>query len=77
MLDAHASGKLTGTKLDNAMAGMAADYVTARVKSRTLSPEQESAYSLRAAAAQACFAQGCILATLSCFAACTYIISCI
>ena len=41
------------------MAGVAAEYAATRVKSRTLSPEQESAYSLRAAAAQVCF----ILAT--------------
>ena len=37
------------------MAGMAAEYAAARVKSHTLSPEQESAYSLRAAAAQVSF----------------------
>lgn len=37
------------------MAGLAAEYAAARVKSRTLSPEQENAYSLRAAAAQVSF----------------------
>lgn len=51
-LDAHASGKLTGSKLDSAMAGTAAEYAAARAKRRTLSPEQESAFSLRTAAAQ-------------------------
>lgn len=53
-LDAQASGKLSRAKLDNAMAGMAADYAAVRAKSRTLSPEQESAFGLRAAAAQVC-----------------------
>ncbi|KAL3134162.1 hypothetical protein ABBQ32_008577 [Trebouxia sp. C0010 RCD-2024] len=52
-LDAQASGKLSRAKLDNAMAGMAADYAAVRAKSRALSPEQEIAFSLRAAAAQA------------------------
>lgn len=54
-LDAHASGKLTGARLDTAMAGTAAEYAAARAKRRTLSPEQESAFSLRTAAAQVLF----------------------
>ena len=51
-LDAHSSGKLTGAKLDNAMAGVAAEYAAARGKSRALSAEQESSLKAKAAAAQ-------------------------
>lgn len=51
-LDAHASGKLTSSKLDNAMAGMAADYAAARAKGRVVPAQQESSLKLKAAAAQ-------------------------
>ena len=55
MLDAHVSGKLTGSKLDSAMAGLTAEY-TARGKLRNLSPEQESSLKLKVVEAQACYA---------------------
>ena len=51
-LDAHASGKLTGSKLDSAMAGLTAEYA-ARARSRAVSPDQESSFKLRVLEAQA------------------------
>ncbi len=54
-LDAHASGKLSGSKLDSAMAGLTAEYA-ARGKLRNLTPEQESSLKLKVLEAQACFA---------------------
>ncbi|DBA81363.1 hypothetical protein WJX79_002588 [Trebouxia sp. C0005] len=51
-LDAHASGKLTGSKLDSAMAGLTAEYA-ARGKLRNLSPEQERSLKLKVLEAQA------------------------
>jgi len=54
-LDAHASGKLTGSKLDSAVAGLTAEYA-ARGKLRKFSPEQENSLKLKVLEAQACFA---------------------